>query len=200
MTDSLTHAKTAPSKSARTRARIAEAAQSQFSVAGFNATSVRDIAHAAGCDPALIIRYFGSKEALFAEVGAFNLNLPDLSGKTPEAAARQLAAHFIKIWEDPKGGERFQILLRSAAAHEPSAERLRSIFAQQALTMISAYCADAPRAQKTAAMVASIILGTALTRHVLRLPHMVDMTPAALTTELATCLEPVLRAAGGTNA
>ena len=46
---------------------IRKAAVDLFGRDGFAATSVREIARAAGVDPALVIRHFGSKEALFIE-------------------------------------------------------------------------------------------------------------------------------------
>lgn len=51
--------------SEQTRAAIQEAARELFRERGYAATSVRDIAAAAGSDPALVIRHFGSKEKLF---------------------------------------------------------------------------------------------------------------------------------------
>lgn len=44
---------------------IRDAAETLFARRGYAATSVRDIAGAAGVDPALVIRHFGSKEKLF---------------------------------------------------------------------------------------------------------------------------------------
>jgi AcrR family transcriptional regulator len=44
---------------------IRKAAADLFGRNGFAATSVREIARSAGVDPALVIRHFGSKEALF---------------------------------------------------------------------------------------------------------------------------------------
>jgi AcrR family transcriptional regulator len=49
------------------RAAIWDAAVQLFPERGYAATSVRDIAAAAGVDPALIIRHFGSKEQLFLQ-------------------------------------------------------------------------------------------------------------------------------------
>jgi AcrR family transcriptional regulator len=40
---------------------------------------VRDIAAKASIDPALVIRYFGSKDELFVRAAAFDLRMPDLS-------------------------------------------------------------------------------------------------------------------------
>ncbi len=50
---------------AHNRAAVEKAAEELFTEQGFAATGVRDIARHAGVDPALVIRYFGSKEKLF---------------------------------------------------------------------------------------------------------------------------------------
>jgi AcrR family transcriptional regulator len=50
----------------KTKAAILAAAQEAFSVQGYLATGVRDITAAAGVNPALVNRYFGSKEKLYA--------------------------------------------------------------------------------------------------------------------------------------
>ncbi|RAL31786.1 TetR/AcrR family transcriptional regulator [Rhodococcus sp. AQ5-07] len=47
------------------RRAVQEAAAQLFAEQGFAATGVRDIARQARVDPALVIRYFGSKEKLF---------------------------------------------------------------------------------------------------------------------------------------
>ncbi|WP_430331576.1 TetR family transcriptional regulator [Rhodococcus sp. ACT016] len=51
--------------SAHNREAVQAAAAEMFAEQGFAATGVRDIARRAGVDPALVIRYFGSKEKLF---------------------------------------------------------------------------------------------------------------------------------------
>ncbi|MCL2535197.1 MAG: TetR family transcriptional regulator [Nocardiaceae bacterium] len=51
--------------SAHNRDAVQAAAAELFAEQGFAATGVRDIARHAGVDPALVIRYFGSKENLF---------------------------------------------------------------------------------------------------------------------------------------
>ena len=50
---------------ADTRTAVEVAAAELFAEHGFAGTGVRDIARQAGVDPALVIRYFGSKEKLF---------------------------------------------------------------------------------------------------------------------------------------
>lgn len=56
--------------SAATRAALLEAAAKLFAERGFDRTTVRDIAALAGVNQALLFRYFGSKDALFAAVMA----------------------------------------------------------------------------------------------------------------------------------
>ena len=68
-----------PGKADRTRAAILAAAQKLFAGQGYELTTVRDIAAIADIDPAMVIRYFGSKDELFARAAVFNLKLPDLS-------------------------------------------------------------------------------------------------------------------------
>src|SRR4051794_28229234 len=67
-------------RSSDTKARILAAAQRLFAAEGYERTTVRAIAAAAAADPALVVRYFGSKEGLFALTTAFDLRLPDMSG------------------------------------------------------------------------------------------------------------------------
>lgn len=54
--------------SAGTRAALLSAAASRFGRFGYDGTSIRDIARTAGVDPALVYRYFGSKQGLFEAI------------------------------------------------------------------------------------------------------------------------------------
>jgi AcrR family transcriptional regulator len=58
----------APRDLAGTRIRIFEAAKVLFAQNTYEGVGVRDIARDAGVDPALVVRYFGSKEELFREI------------------------------------------------------------------------------------------------------------------------------------
>jgi len=54
-----------PDRSAEVKQAIRDSATQLFATQGFAATGVREIAERAGVDPALVIRHFGSKAALF---------------------------------------------------------------------------------------------------------------------------------------
>ena len=62
-----------PRKSDRTRTAILAAARRLFAERGYEATTVRDVATSASIDPAMVIRYFGNKDGLFAQAADFEL-------------------------------------------------------------------------------------------------------------------------------
>lgn len=80
--------------SEETKDAIRRAGALLFAGQGFATTSVREIAKAAGADPALVIRYFGSKEQLFLETmtveGAFSSATDGPLGQLGEAILRHL--------------------------------------------------------------------------------------------------------------
>src|SRR3954449_8695645 len=86
-------------KSQRTRAAILQAAQELFATHGYERTTVRDVAARAAIDPAMVMRYFGSKEGLFARATAFDLELPDLTQVARARIGETLVGHFVEIWE-----------------------------------------------------------------------------------------------------
>jgi AcrR family transcriptional regulator len=163
------------SKSDRTRAAIFEAAQALFAEIGYERTTIRGIAGRASADPALVIRYFGSKDGLFAQATNFNLKLPDLS-KTPRGeTGHMLIAHFFELWEGALSNSSLPILLRAAASNEGAAERIRQIFARQVIPALK-QAVSSPDAEKRAGLISSQLLGLALCRYVLKLPFVVSMS------------------------
>lgn len=82
-----------PKKSERTKERILDVAQSVFSSKGYGEAGLREIAKAANVDVAMVSRYFGSKEGLFAAVLDESLNTRDW--EMPRADfGRRVAAMF----------------------------------------------------------------------------------------------------------
>ena len=71
---------------AATKAAILAAARMQFGQSGFEKTTIRSVASAAGVDPALVMHYFGNKDGLFAAVSRLDISPPDLSGVAPALA------------------------------------------------------------------------------------------------------------------
>lgn len=178
-------------KSDRTRARILAAARTLFGEHGFDGVSLRDIAGLAKADPALLIRYFHSKDRLFATAAEIDLRLPELTGARPEDVGRILAAHFVATWEDPQTGPGLRLLLRSAPTQKETAERMRAIFAEQVLPAIRTVDRSGASDWK-AAIVASQVLGFALTRYILELPAMTHMPGDRLAGYLGRLIQTIL--------
>jgi AcrR family transcriptional regulator len=155
-----------------TKAVILAAARERFGSAGFQAATIRAIAADAGVDPAMVMRYYGNKDKLFAAAAEFDLRFPDLATTDPNQVGRTLVRHFLERWE---GDEAMVILLRSSATNGEAAQRMQEIFGTQ-LQPLVATLAPAEESTVRAGLIATQILGMALCRFVLRLPPVVAMT------------------------
>lgn len=175
------------SKSDRTRAAILEAAQTLFAERGYEKTTIRDVAARAAIDPAMVMRYFGSKDELFARAATFDLNLPDLSGVRRDDIGDTLIRHFFDLWEGDAGAG-LTILLRSAASNAYAAEKTREIFAAQVLPAI-ARAGEAPDAGVRAGLIGSQLLGLALCRYVLKIPPLAAAPSERLIAEIGPTLQ-----------
>src|SRR6476660_3479305 len=118
----------APRRSAGTRAAILAAARERFAADGFERATIRAIAADADIDPSMVIRYYGSKDKLFAAAADFDLQLPDLGGTPPDEVGAALVGHFLHRWED---NGTLVALLRAAVTNDTAAERMRGIFGDQ---------------------------------------------------------------------
>jgi AcrR family transcriptional regulator len=168
----------APRRSDATRAAILAAAREQFAANGYQAATIRAVAAAAQVDPALVMRYYGNKEGLFAAAAQFDLRLPDLGALPRREIGAALVDHFLSRWE---GDETLMALLRAAVTTESARERMQSIFATQVAPQVIVL-SGLPRtvALGRAGLISSQILGLALCRYVLRLPPVVKLPRAEI--------------------
>lgn len=174
---------------AATRAEILASARGLFATAGYDGASVRDIAAGAGIDPALVIRYFGSKEKLFcAAIGPkFDLRPViegDRAGLGPRLARTMLDKPVSAIGSHP-----LLVLVRSAQS-DPAADMLRTAFADGVIAPL-AQAIGGPDGERRAALVASTLLGVFVGRYVLALPEMTG-DPEALMHEVAAALQAII--------
>jgi len=153
-----------------TKALILAAAREQFAKSGFERATIRAIAADANIDPSMVMRYFGSKDQLFAAAADFDLELPDLSSTDRDQLGTVLVDHFMRRWERD---EVLIVLLRASATNAEAAQRMRVMFASQLLPAVAKINPDEP--QRRAALIATQTLGLALCRYVLQLPPIVDM-------------------------
>lgn len=149
-----------------TQDRLLNAARRQFSLNGFERTTVRDIAAEAGVNVALISRYFGGKEELFARAVAIDLELPDLSSTPPDQLGRRLIEHFFNRWEGSEVDDLLRVLVRTAATNSIAAEKISTILHNQIVPMVARTSGE-NGAQRRASLIATQILGLAYCRYVL---------------------------------
>jgi AcrR family transcriptional regulator len=173
-------------KSERTKSAILAAARAAFTEKGYDNTTIRGIAAAADVDPSLVMRYFGSKEQLFAVAADFKLSTRFPAKIVDADIGRTLADNYLRLWEGEEQG--LPLLLRSAASSEQAAERIREIFEKQTVPLIAAIAGKAG-ARERAALVVSQTLGMALCRFILKIPPLVSMPRKKLVDEIGKTLQ-----------
>ncbi|AZM53274.1 TetR family transcriptional regulator [Streptomyces sp. WAC 01529] len=180
-----------PRRSDATRAGILAAARERFAADGYERATIRAIAKDAEIDPSMVMRYYGSKEGLFAAATSADLRMPDFTRVPREEVGQVLVGHFLDLWEDAGV---LTALLRVGITNQAGAERMRKIFAEQLLPVAREVCPDPDAAPARAALCAAQLLGLALTRYVLRFPPSAALTREEITAWLAPTLQRYLTA------
>ncbi|MEJ2869869.1 TetR family transcriptional regulator [Actinomycetospora sp. OC33-EN08] len=155
---------------ARTRADLLTAARTLFARDGYDRVTLRAVGDVVGVDPALVVRYFGGKAALFSEAARLEIDLPDLRGLDPEAMADALVDRFVALFDS---GDHLLALLRTAATSPEAAGALTEALLDQAGPALAAVAPDHP--EERAALVGSQVVGLAFARHVLVVPAIAAM-------------------------
>lgn len=174
-------------RSELTKQRILDAAQRKFSEEGYERTTIRSVAAEAEIDPSMVMRYFGSKDGLFAAATSFDIDFPDLVALRRKERGKRLAQHFVQLWGHNETGRRLAILLRSAATNDRAAEGVLAILRHQVLPVIEAISADAP--SERAALITSQILGMAYCRYLIRIPEITALDDDAIVAALGPTIQ-----------
>ncbi|MFJ8494867.1 TetR family transcriptional regulator [Streptomyces sp. NPDC094038] len=159
-------------ESADTRDRILVTAREEFSAHGFEKTSVRAIAKAAGVDSALVHHYFGTKEQIFeaaiAVAFAPVVDAPGAIADGPlEGVGERLTRFVFGIWENPTTRTPLLAIVRSAVNNETAAAVFRRLIAAQLLSRL-AQQVDHPDGELRADLAAAQLVGCAMLRYVIK--------------------------------
>jgi AcrR family transcriptional regulator len=155
-----------------TRDRILDAAREEFSERGYEKTSVRGIAKAAGVDSALVHHYFGTKEQVF-EAAIEVAFAPALAAPTAvedgplDTVGERLTRFLLGIWENPTTRTPLLAIVRSAVNNESAAAVFRRLVAAQLLRRIAGRL-DLPDAELRAELAAAQLVGVAMLRYVIK--------------------------------
>ena len=163
-----------------TREAIAEAARRQFAELGYDRATLRGIAGEAGVDAALVVRFYGSKDALFREVMALPPAVAEamaaLADGPSATVGRRLAEVIVGMLEDPRSRSVVIGRIRSASSHPDAAALVRETVTRDIGRLAAALTDDEPETR--AVLVGSQIVGLALARYVVRVEPLASL-PAA---------------------
>ncbi|MBB5911312.1 AcrR family transcriptional regulator [Nocardia transvalensis] len=155
----------------RTESRILDAARRLFAESGYDRTTIRAIATAAETDPGLVMRYFGSKDKLFAQVSEFGRD-GGVTGPPEHAAETLLAALAQKLAEPPTDA---LAAIRSMFTHPDAAGEVRSGMVSQQ-RQAARHLAD-DDADLRAGLIGALTIGAVIGRHLLHLDGLRDAEP-----------------------
>ncbi|MGV9301733.1 TetR family transcriptional regulator [Nonomuraea sp. NPDC004354] len=164
---------------ARTERRILEAARALFAERGFERTTIRAVAGAAGVDPALVMQHFGSKQGLFERA-------VQVAGDDAERLVDDLLGSLgVKLGELPQSS---LAVMRSMLTHPEAAASARATFSGQIERIAAAI--EGGDARPKAALITLVLLGVTIGHQLLDLDELRDVPPD----EVARLLRPALQA------
>jgi AcrR family transcriptional regulator len=161
-------------RSAPARRAILEAARTRFAEDGYERTTIRAIAADAGVDPAMVMRYYGSKADLFTATVRVTADLTDLSEVPRDEVGKRFAAAMLGRWERGENKPE-EALLRAAATHPEAQQAIRTTFAERIRPALVRAFPDDPDIDARTALVLTQGLGVALCRYVLRIEPVASM-------------------------
>lgn len=167
-----------------TRQRIVEAAGQAFAERGFDRTSVRQVASAAGVDPALVMYYFGSKRSLFQQV----MGDPTADVEVGDPAEFVLNGLIAKL-DDQASAALAQ--LRSMLTNDDARDHARA----QLTTLAGLLAQTLPgeNREARAQLLLATSLGVAIVRELLQVEPLTDLDPS----QVAELLRPAVSAVIG---
>lgn len=174
------------------RERILQAARDEFAERGYDKTTMRGIARAAGVDAALVHHYFGTKDDVFAAAIEVSFEpatvVPQILGQGAAGIGERLARFFIGVWENPASRAPLLAIIRSALTHEAAAKVLRGFVLRHLLERVAAEL-DVPDPRFRAELAASHMVGIAILRYVIRVEPLASADPEEIIRIVAPTLQ-----------
>jgi AcrR family transcriptional regulator len=163
--------------------RILAAARQIFAELGYDRTTIRAVASAAGVDAGLVMHYFGSKDLLFAR--ATEVPADELPGGTSDEVAEALLTSLgRRLTDEPTAS---LAVLRSMLTNADAADRYRAAGEPQLNHLTEAI--PTPDAGLRASLLSAIVHGVIAERYLLRLTHLADASPEQIIDLLRPCFQ-----------
>lgn len=188
------------------REQIKRVAESQFIARGYDGTTMRSIAKGAGCDPAMVSYYFGSKQRLFRD--CFDLPLDPLQQILQlwepglEGIADRLLDFAFTLYEERLTKDRMKALMRALITDSETTQRFRAYMSENLLkggaevlnTLQITFGQEANEELETnfqalIEILMSMIYGVATMRYIVQLEPVASMERSELQNRLAPILQ-----------
>jgi AcrR family transcriptional regulator len=166
----------------RTEARILDAASRVFVADGYERTTIRAVAAAAGVDAGLVMHYFGSKQELYRRV-IDDAPVPEVSGTPAEAADQILATLADRL---ASASVASLALLRSMLTNPEAASAASAAIARYEAQIAQAI--PAADADLRAAIISAVTLGITVSRHLIKSDVLATADPAQVIRLLRPCV------------
>jgi AcrR family transcriptional regulator len=180
-----------PRREGDARADILAAARRLFAERGYDGTSLRAVARAAGVDPALVHHYFAGKPDLYA--ASIGLDIDPVAVRERVIAvgrhggAEAVVRTFLSLWDSPEREERLRGLIAGLATRSPVGLAYREFVAEVILAPVMAELAvDQPA--RRGALVSSQLIGLAMVRYVVRMDPLASAPAESVVADVAPTL------------
>jgi AcrR family transcriptional regulator len=160
----------------QTRDAILRAARRRFAQRGFAEVGLRDIALDCGVSAALVVKYFGTKEQLFAQAVSFEAE----AGVLLDCSLERLGEHLVRTLLELHERAHSDPFLRAVlAAFRPNGAEFAASF-QRYFAQPLADRLPGPDAELRAAMVCADLIGLGAVRLAIELPGVVTLSAEQL--------------------
>ena len=181
-------AKPKPRDREKTAADILAAARRSFATRGYAHTGMREIAAAAGITPALVVRYFGSKERLFAAAIECEIDASSLLSADRGQVGRHMADHLL---DKPTPEVDTLAILLLAATDTSLRGPVKRILRQRLLEPLAAWLGGAD-AEARAALIVSVLGGVWMLHRMVPVPPLAAPVDEATRVRLAALLQSLI--------
>ena len=173
----------------RSEAAILDAARDLFAREGFERTTIRGVAAAAGVDPALVMQYYGSKEQLFAAATHWSNEHASILAATSDNLARAAIDDLLAHFGSAEHGEAAIALMRNCLTHPTALAAMRDQVMCDRKAAVAGLL-EGDDVELRAGLFAAVMVGLGMARYLIQLEPVASAAPA----DLHRLLEPVLRA------
>jgi AcrR family transcriptional regulator len=178
----------------QTREAIADAARAQFAERGYERATMRSIAESAGVDPALIVHFFGTKEALFEDVmtlpPAIDRLLSTIADIPPAEVGRRVAELIVELLDNPQTRQVVVGRIRAAATHPGAAVLVRELVARDLGAHTRALTEDRPETRSL--LLGVLATGLAVVRYIAAIEPLASMPAPRLVDLVAPIFQRIL--------